>query len=99
MGGWLTPIFWVIDQLLSLFIIVLIVRIALSWLEAFQVINIRNKFVRMIHDIAYRLTEPVMRPVQRVIPSIGGLDLSPIVIFLGVYVIRMYLAKLAIALA
>lgn len=94
MGGWLYPIFWVIDQLLSLFLIVLIVRIIMSWLTAFQVVNMRNNFVRIIHDISYRITEPVMRPIQRVIPAVGGLDLSPIVIFLGVYVIRMYLWKI-----
>lgn len=98
MGGWLTPIFWVIDQLLGLFIIIVIIRIALSWLVAFQVINTRNNFVRMVNDITYRLTEPVMAPFRRVIPAVGGLDLSPILVFLAIYVIRMYLWKIAATL-
>ena len=99
MSGWLYPIFWLLNQIISLFLFVLVVRIVMSWLIAFQVVNLRNNFVRMVNDISYRVTEPVMRPIQRILPPLGGLDLSPIVIFLGAYVLQMYLAQIFRSLA
>lgn len=92
------PIFWAIDQILTLFLIVMVVRIVLSWLLAFQVVNPRNQFVWQVNRTAQALTDPVMRPVQRVIPPMGGMDVSPIVIFLLIYVIQMYLWQLYLAI-
>lgn len=88
------PIFWLVDQVLTLFLIVLVVRIALSWLFAFQVVNPRHPLAWQTDRFTRAVTDPVMRPIQRAIPPIGGMDLSPLVIILLIYVVQMYLAQL-----
>ena len=98
MDGWLHPIFWLIDQLIGLFIFVLFVRVIMSWLVSFQVVNLRNNFVRLVNDISIRITEPAMRPIQRLIPPLGGLDLSPLILFLALIVVQMYIHKIDFAL-
>ena len=54
----------------------------MSWLVAFGVVNIRNQFIRMVVDMLYRLTEPVLRPIRRMLPNLGGVDISPVVLLL-----------------
>lgn len=88
------PIFWAIDQVLVLFLIVLFVRIILSWLFAFQVINPRHPIAWQVNYFATRVTDPVMRPIQRALPPMGGIDLSPFVILIVIYVLQMYLWQL-----
>ncbi|MCE1235470.1 MAG: YggT family protein [Hyphomicrobiales bacterium] len=87
----ITPIILVIDLLLDLYGWVLIAAIVFSWLYQFGVINSRNRAVASIGDVLYRLTEPVLAPIRRFLPDLGGLDLSPIVVFLGIFLIRQYL--------
>jgi YggT family protein len=73
---------WLINQVIQLYIYVLIIQVIMSWLIAFNVINTRNRFVYMIADVAYKLTEPALRPIRRILPNFGGIDLSPIVLIL-----------------
>ena len=87
----ITPIILVIDLLLDLYGWVLIAAIVFSWLYQFGVINSRNRAVASIGDVLYRLTEPVLAPIRRFLPDLGGLDLSPIVVVLGIFLIRQYL--------
>jgi YggT family protein len=75
---------WLFSAIVQLIIIVLIVNAVLSWLIAFQIVNpYRNAFVRQIWEMAQRLTDPLLRPIRKVIPTMGGIDLSPIVLVLG----------------
>ena len=67
---------------LDLYIWLLIASAILSWLIAFNVVNTRNQLVAMIADVLYRLTEPVLAPIRRILPNFGGLDISPIVVIL-----------------
>lgn len=87
----LYPIVGVIQIVLDLYSWVLIGSIIFSWLYQFGVVNTRNPIVHAIGDVLYRLTEPVLAPIRRVLPSFGALDLSPIVVFLLIYLIRSYL--------
>lgn len=87
----LTPIILVIDLILDLYGWVLIASIVFSWLYQFGVINSRNRAVATIGDVLWRLTEPVLAPIRRFLPDFGGLDLSPVVVFLGIFLIRQYL--------
>jgi len=66
---------------LNIFLWLIIARIILSWLVAFNIVNLRNPIMGQIYNAIDRITEPVMAPFRRLIPSIGGLDLSPILIF------------------
>lgn len=78
----------VIRVVLDLYIWVLIASAVFSWLMAFSVVNMRNDFVRGIWNFLYQITEPVLRPIRRYMPNMGGLDLSPIVLMLGIFFIQ-----------
>lgn len=86
------PILDVIIFLLDFYVYVIIAAVILSWLIAFNVINTRNQIVAMISDFLYRITEPVFRPVRNFLPNLGGIDFSPLVVLLVIYVIRRYIA-------
>jgi YggT family protein len=77
-----------ISYLLQLYVYILIAGAVLSWLIAFNVVNTRSPFVNMVGTLLYQLTEPVLRPVRRVLPAMSGLDLSPIVVILIIYFIQ-----------
>ena len=77
-----------IDRIIDLYVWVIIVSAVLSWLVAFDVVNMRNRFVYLVGDALNRLTEPVYRPVRRFLPDMGGLDLSPLIVILGLWFLR-----------
>jgi YggT family protein len=84
-------ILWLISTIIQIYIYLLIASAVLSWLIAFNVVNTRNQAVAMIADALWRLTEPVLRPIRRLLPNFGGLDISPIVLILLLYFGRMLL--------
>jgi YggT family protein len=73
------PVLWLIHTLITLYIWVLIGQVVLSWLVTFKVVNTQNPIVNQIGTVLYRLTEPVLGPIRRMLPSLGGLDISPII--------------------
>ena len=79
---------YLIDSILSLYMWALILSAVLSWLVTFNVINTSNRFVYMVGDFLYRITEPALRPIRRVIPNLGGIDISPIILILLISLIR-----------
>lgn len=85
---------FVIGSLVTLLIWAIIAAAVMSWLVAFNVINLHNRSVRMIAIFLQRLTAPVLGPVQRLIPSLGGVDISPIIVLLVLQGFRMYLLPL-----
>jgi YggT family protein len=70
------------SMIIQIFIWLLIANAILSWLVTFNVINTQNQFVASVGQFLYRITEPVLRPIRRIIPSFGGIDVSPIVLIL-----------------
>ncbi len=91
MGSFL---YFIVDNLLNLLILAIIVSAVLSWLVAFDVINLRNRFVYGVARFLDAVTRPILRPVQKVIPAIGGVDISPIIVLLVIQGIRQYLLPL-----
>ncbi len=89
----MNALFWLIDQVIGLYITLVIVQVVLSWLVAFNVINTRNRFVYMVGDFLYRITEPALKPIRRLLPTMGGIDLSPVVLILGLYFLRVLLLR------
>ena len=73
---------WLFNSVIGLYIFVVFLAVIMSWLTAFNIVNPRSPIVMQIERILYALTEPALRPIRRVLPSLGGLDLSPIVLFL-----------------
>ena len=67
---------------------IIIASAIMSWLVAFGVVNVRNQFIRVIVDLLYRVTEPVLRPIRRILPNLGGVDISPVVALLLIIVIQ-----------
>ena len=72
----------IIIIVLDLYVWLLIASAILSWLIAFNVVNTRNQFVSAIAEFLFRITEPVLAPIRRMLPSLGGLDISPIILIL-----------------
>ena len=67
---------------------ILIAAAIFSWLYAFNVVNSRNQFVSAIGTFLYRVTEPALRPIRRVLPDLGGIDISPVILIIGLLFIR-----------
>ena len=77
-----------IDRIIDIYVWVIILSAVLSWLVAFDIVNMRNRFVYLVGDALNRITEPVYRPIRRLLPDMGGLDLSPLIVILGLWFLR-----------
>jgi len=84
------------DNVITLYIWILIINAVISWLVAFNILNTGNRFVYMVLDFTYRLTEPFLRRIRRFLPNLGALDISPIILLLLIWFIEMCM-KLYIA--
>jgi YggT family protein len=71
-----------IYTIIQLYIFVIIAAAVMSWLVAFNVLNTHNRFVAAVYDTLNRLTEPALRPIRRILPNLGGIDISPVVLIL-----------------
>lgn len=78
----------VILLVLQLYTWLIIASAILSWLIAFNVVNTRNDVVRAVWDFLSRVTEPVLRPIRRLLPNLGGIDVSPIILLLLIFFIE-----------
>jgi len=76
---------------LDLYWWILIASAIFSWLYAFNVVNPRNQFVGTVGNFLFRITEPVLAPVRRFLPDLGGIDISPIIVLLIIFFIRQFL--------
>jgi YggT family protein len=95
----LLAVFQIIDMLLWLMTIIIIAQAILSWLVAFNVINTHNDFVRQLLNALDRLTEPLYRPIRRILPDFGGIDFSPMVVLLILFALRTLLGGVAADIA
>ncbi|HUD87928.1 MAG TPA: YggT family protein [Xanthobacteraceae bacterium] len=80
--------FEVVLLALQLYIWIVIAMAIFSWLVAFNVVNTRSPVVAMIGDFLYRITDPVLRPIRKVMPNLGGIDISPVILFLIIIFIQ-----------
>ena len=77
-----------ISYVLTLYLYIVIAMAILSWLIAFNVVNTRNPVVNIIAELLYRITEPVLRPIRSMLPNLGGIDISPVILFLIIIFIQ-----------
>jgi YggT family protein len=91
----LHSLFQVLDLLLRVVSYVIIAQAIISWLVAFNVINTHNEFMRSFLAALDRMTEPLYRPIRRILPDFGGIDFSPLVVLLLIYVLRILVAGAA----
>jgi len=94
MAALINFVFFIVGALLQLLIWAIIINALLSWLVAFDVINLRNRFVYNVARFLDAVTRPVMRPFQKIIPTLGGVDISPIIVILILQGIVTYLLPL-----
>ena len=92
-------ILWLLDTVITLYVYILIASAILSWLVAFNVVNTRNPIVDRIGDFLYRVTEPALRPIRNILPNLGGIDISPIILILLLFFLRNLLFEIFGSLA
>jgi len=78
----------VIVLILQIYVWLLIAAAILSWLVAFNVVNTRNQFVASIGEFLFRITEPALRPIRNILPNLGGIDISPVILILIIFFIQ-----------
>jgi YggT family protein len=88
------PVQWLLGTVVGLYLWVVIINAVLSWLVAFDVVNLRNKLVATIYDTCERLTAPALAPIRKVVPNLGGVDLSPVVLIIGLQMVQNFAVPL-----
>jgi YggT family protein len=82
------PFLWLVDTIIQLYIWILIAAAILSWLIAFNVVNVRHQFVGAVANFFYHVTEPALRPIRERLPNLGGIDISPVILIIGLLFLR-----------
>ncbi|MEM7618409.1 MAG: YggT family protein [Pseudomonadota bacterium] len=82
----------VLILLLDIFFWIIIAQVVMSWLLAFGVVNIKNSNARKFVEILHKITDPVYKPLRKIIPTIGGIDISPIIIIFGISIVKNIIA-------
>jgi len=90
----LSTLWWLINALLDICWFVVIAAVIASWLIAFGVLNTRNEFVRQVVRFLDAITDPIFRRIRRIIPPIGGLDLSPVFVLLAIALLQVFTDRL-----
>ena len=85
----INALLWLLDQIVWLAILMLVASAIMSWLVAFNVLNTRNRVVYMIWETLGRVTEPLLNPIRRIMPNLGGIDISPIIAILGLQFVNI----------
>ena len=81
-------IFILLDSVITIYLWIIIVNALLSWLVAFNILNTQNRFVFSVLDVTYKLTDPALNKIRRFIPTFGSIDISPIILILGLMFLR-----------
>ena len=84
----MNPFLWLITTIIDLYIWILIASAVLSWLVVFNVVNTRNPIVNSVGDFLYRVTEPALRPIRSIMPNLGGIDISPVILIIGLLFLK-----------
>ena len=85
-----------ISLILNIIWWVFLIMIIMSWLISFNVINTRNQFVNSVWRVLNQITEPILKPIRRIIPPVGGLDLSPLIVFVIIFFLQNWIASMAV---
>ncbi len=87
----MTSLLWLISTVINLYVWCIIISAILSWLIAFNVVNTQNRIIYLAGDTLYRITDPLLRPIRRYMPNLGGIDISPVILILALFFIRSLL--------
>ncbi|MFP4313374.1 MAG: YggT family protein [Alphaproteobacteria bacterium] len=81
---------YILSLMINLYILVIIIQVALSWLIAFEVVNAGNQQAKNLIALLKRLTDPVYEPIRKYVPPIGGIDLTPLIVIIGLQLIEHF---------
>ncbi|MCE4223456.1 YggT family protein [Methylobacterium sp. C25] len=95
----MNALLWLFNTIIQLYIYILIASAVLSWLIAFNVVNVRSPVVSQIGEFLYQVTEPVLRPIRNFLPNLGGVDVSPVILILLLLFVQKLVTDLVIQLA
>jgi len=95
----MNPFLWLIDTIIDIYIWLLIASAVLSWLIAFNVVNTRNPIVHNVGEFLYRVTEPLLRPIRNMLPNLGGIDVSPVILIIGLLFLKQLILWIYLRLA
>ena len=95
----LGPLIDVLIFAIEIYVWLVIISAIMSWLVAFNVINTSNRAIYVIGDSLYRITEPALRPIRKILPNLGGIDVSPIILILGLFFVNRILSNILVSLA
>jgi YggT family protein len=84
-----------VASVIMLYFWMILIQVVMSWLVVFKVINTQNRFVYMVGDFLHKVTEPALGPIRRILPSLGGIDLSPVVLILLLVFLQNFLREVA----
>ncbi len=98
MGLFIGPVIRVLIALLDIYWWLVVIQAIASWLIAFNILNTYSRPVAMILDFLYRATEPALRPIRRFVPNLGGLDITPVILLLLIWLAEMWLTGLEVYL-
>ena len=82
------------DNIVSLYIWILIINAIISWLVAFNILNTSNRFVYSVLDVSYKLTSPALNFIRRYLPNLGSIDISPVILILGLMFLRNFVFEM-----
>ena len=82
------------DNIISLYIWILIINAVISWLVAFNILNTSNRFVYSVLDVSYKLTSPALNFIRRYLPNLGSIDISPVILILGLMFLRNFVFEI-----
>jgi len=84
----MNPLLWLVLTAIDIYFWIVIAAVVLSWLIAFNIVNGGSPFVRQVGTLLRRLTEPLLAPIRRFLPDLGGIDVSPIILLIGLQFLR-----------
>ena len=82
------------DNIISLYIWILVINAIISWLVAFNILNTSNRFVYSVLDVSYKLTSPALNFIRRYLPNLGSIDISPVILILGLMFLRNFVFEM-----
>lgn len=97
-GGFLGDVMGILFWIIDLYIYIIVAAVIVSWLFAFNILNRHQPIVNQIAGIIYALTEPALRPIRRLLPNLGGIDFSPLVLIFGLILLKSLIRNIFFAL-
>jgi len=94
----MNPFLWLILTVINIYFWIILAMVIMSWLVAFGIVNRSNPYVRQIGYALERLTEPLLKPIRRFLPDLGGIDISPIILLIGMQFFGMLVTRIFVNL-